>query len=100
MGPEAMAGGDMMMGGGMQAGQVFGMSAGPVMAAGTGGMARRLGGGVVLMSGSPYEAAHVHVGGIMGPVVAVVGPVVHGPIVHTPIVHHQAEVYMVLVYEQ
>jgi len=73
-GPEGMMGGGMMdpmMGGGMgQQGMMGGM---PMMAAGTGGMAVGLGGGVVLMTGSPYEAAHLHVGGMMGPVVAV-GP--------------------------
>ena len=72
MGGGMMGGG--MMGGGMMGGGMMGggmMGAGAVMAAGSGGMAIGLGGGVVLMSGSPYEAAHIHVGGIMGPVVAV-----------------------------
>jgi len=78
MGGGMMGGG--MMGGGMMGGGMMG--AGAVMAAGSGGMAIGLGGGVVLMSGSPYEAAHMHVGGIMGPVVAVV---------HGPVVYHQQQ---------
>ena len=47
------------------------------------------------MSGSPYEAAHIHVGGIMGAVVAVAG---HGP--YTPQPGEQEEHYTPPVQQQ
>jgi hypothetical protein len=107
MGPEGMMGGGMMggdmmggdmmgggmMGGGMMGGGMMGggmMGGGmSVMAAGTGGMAVGLGGGVVLMTGSPYEAAHIHVGGIHGAIVAVAGALSPGP--YTPVPGEEEE---------
>jgi Ca2+-binding RTX toxin-like protein len=72
MGGGMMGGGmmDPMMGGGMMGGGMMGggmMGAGAVMAAGSGGMAIGLGSGVIYMSGTPLEAAHLHVGSIFTP---------------------------------